>query len=90
MFFVFFSLTYTKGHLGRPTLIKKMLHQNSLEGTCAGIFLINEWCGRAQPTVGGATSGQGVLGGIRQQTEPAREAEFPMVFGSVPCGEFRP
>ena len=32
----------------------------------------NDWCGEAQPTVGGASLGQGVLGGIRTQTEQAK------------------
>lgn len=37
--------------------------------TCvgAGIFLINDWCKRVQPTVGSATPRQVVLGGSRKQ-----------------------
>lgn len=34
-----------------------------------GHFLDNDWCGRAQPTVGSATPWQVVPGGIRKQAE---------------------
>ena len=44
------------------------LHQ---AGLCLrSIFLINEWCGRAQPIVGGATPRQVVLGSERKLGKP--------------------
>lgn len=39
---------------------------------CGGVFLINNWCGRIQFSVGDATPGQVVLGCIRKQTDQVR------------------
>jgi hypothetical protein len=40
-------------------------------GTTVGVFLIRDGCGRAQPTVGSAASGQMILGCMGRQAEKA-------------------
>lgn len=45
---------------------------NGLWASLWGIFLINDWCRRAQPTMVGTTAGQVVLSGIIKQAEQAR------------------
>jgi hypothetical protein len=60
-------------------------------------FLMNDWHGRTQPTVGGATPGQGVCSWVRRQTEQAgwvggasQEATVLHGFASVPASRFCP
>lgn len=43
--------------------------------TWGGVFLIGDWCGRAQTTVGSATLGWVVLDHKRKQTEQARRSK---------------
>lgn len=59
-----------------------------------GIVLINDGCGRPQPSVGSAILQQVVLGDIRTQTEQAMEnchkQCFSMVSASVLTSRFLP
>ena len=51
--------------------MRKCLSQIGLLSSLWGIFLINDRWGRAQPTVGGASPEQMILGCIRKQAEQA-------------------
>jgi hypothetical protein len=49
--------------------LRKCLHKIRVWASQKGIFLINDSCGRAQSTVGGATNGLVILSSVRKQAE---------------------
>ena len=51
----------------------KCIHDFWLDPSQQGIFLISDWYGRAQPTVGNAIPRKAALGCVRNQNEHARE-----------------
>ena len=55
--------------------VKKMLPEDQAAGEPVGISLISDWWGKAQTIVGGAISGQVVLGSTKNMTEQAMEGK---------------
>ena len=53
----------------REPQLRNGLHQTGLWVCLWGIFLINNWCGRAQSTLEVVMTGQMVLSSIKKQTE---------------------
>lgn len=60
------QLDISVGHLGRRNIMRTCLLYAGLEASLLDIFffLVNNLCWRVEPTVGDATPGQMVLGGI--------------------------
>jgi hypothetical protein len=61
-FCFFISLIHTKVIWEEEASVEKILFIRLPVGKSVGTFLINDYCGRSQPTVGGTTPGQVVLG----------------------------
>lgn len=70
---VFFSLTHAGGIWEEEASLEKTLSLDQPVGKSVGHFLMNNCCGRAQLTMGGATPGQTVLGYKGIQAEQALE-----------------
>lgn len=63
------------GFLSNWHKIEKMLPKHRLLGKSVGMFLINDWCGRSQHTMGSATLGQVVLSYTKKQAEQAMKSK---------------
>ena len=53
--------------------LRQCLHKTGPQGSLSGISVTNDWCGRAQMTVGGAISEQAVWSCRRKQAASQRE-----------------
>lgn len=67
--FFFVTLSQTRAIWEERTSIEKIPSSNWPVGKPMGIFMNDNWCGRAQAAVGSAMPAQVVLRFIRKQTE---------------------
>lgn len=72
---------------GRGASIQKTPPSDFLQTIPWNMFLISDWCGRAQPTAGSATPEQLVLGYIREWAEQVIKSR--PVNSTPPCPCFR-
>lgn len=77
---VFIHLTQTGLSKKRDPKFRKYLHQIGLHGALVGISLINDWLGRAQPTVERATCGLQKHAGWATHGKQASKPEFLTLF----------